>query len=168
MLRFINLSDQINEGEKEFAFYDTVTESFVTLSGAQTWTSVDDFRKDAHDDPNWFYSIDRMLSLIPANWESMAHLIPTIFIDDDTIRIGHHQRTTKGNSEYRSISVPPMITQGSSLQPAIDRLKRQIQEHIARQINALTPDERIELFSNYCTHYGEPTPGNERCYCSVW
>lgn len=112
MLRFINLSDQINEGEKEFAFYDTVTESFVTLSGSQTWASVEDFTKDYQDEQGSKHNYARMVRLIP----NVSEILSSV-VDDDTLKIGHHHRTNKGNSEYRSISVPPFVSHGSK--PAI-------------------------------------------------
>lgn len=163
MLRFINLSDQINEGEKEFAFYDTVKESFVTLSGSQTWASVDDFTKDYQDEQGSKHNYARMVRLIPNVSETLSSVV-----GDDTLKIGHHHRTTKGNSEYRSISVPPVITQGNSLRPQINRPRKRIIDEMLPFIENLTPDERTDLFLDYCKHCGEPTPGNERCYCSVW
>lgn len=155
MLRFINLSDQINEGEKEFAFYDTVKESFVTLSGSQTWASVEDFTKDYQDEQSSKHNYARMVRLIPNVSETLSSVV-----GDDTLKIGHHHRATKGNSEYKSISVPPVVYGGVRGGKTMG-----VGKHF---LDTLTPEQRTELFSNYCTHCGEPTPGNKRCYCSVW
>lgn len=63
MIRFINLKDQITEGANEFAFYDTVTDSFCWFSGSQRWSSVEEFKQDYDDD-----DLQRFLNLIPKNW----------------------------------------------------------------------------------------------------
>lgn len=41
MMRLIRLDGQIREGVAEFAFYNTVTESFVLVGDDQTWTCLD-------------------------------------------------------------------------------------------------------------------------------
>lgn len=68
MIRFINLGTQIND-ENEFAFFDTVTDSFCKFAGTQTWKSIYDFKLDYFGD-----DLDRYLKLIPPNWKS-----PTIY-----------------------------------------------------------------------------------------
>jgi len=60
MIRFIDLTNQITEGTKEFAFYDTVTDKFVLFSGCQTWETIENFKQDYSGN-----QIDRYLSLIP-------------------------------------------------------------------------------------------------------
>lgn len=46
MKRFINLTNQINQGEKRFAWYDTVIDKFEIHSGSSTWTHWDEFEED--------------------------------------------------------------------------------------------------------------------------
>lgn len=43
MIRFVDLNDQIVEGVHEFAFYDTVTDTFVDFDGSQTFDSIKSF-----------------------------------------------------------------------------------------------------------------------------
>lgn len=63
MIRFIQLGDQITESNNDFAFYDTVTETFCTFSGFQRWNSVEEFYQDYDGD-----DVERFLNLIPKNW----------------------------------------------------------------------------------------------------
>lgn len=60
MIRFIDLTDQITDDEREFAFYDTVTGTFLKFSGWQKWSTVEDFKEDYDGD-----DLPRYLSLIP-------------------------------------------------------------------------------------------------------
>lgn len=46
MIRFIDLGDQIVEGTREFAWWDTVTDTFLQFSGEQTWETWDQFETD--------------------------------------------------------------------------------------------------------------------------
>lgn len=46
MIRFIDLGDQILEGEKMFAWYNTVTDTFEEYSGNQRWSSWEEFKED--------------------------------------------------------------------------------------------------------------------------
>ena len=46
MLRFIDLKGQLTDGDADFAWYDTITDKFLTFSGNQTWSSWDDFAVD--------------------------------------------------------------------------------------------------------------------------
>lgn len=64
MIRFINIGDQITDDNKDFAFYDTVREEFLTFSGFQRWRSVQEFKQDY--DGN---DIERFLNLIPKDWD---------------------------------------------------------------------------------------------------
>jgi len=43
MIRFIDLGDQILEGTKHFAWFDTVTDTFEDHGGEQVWSSWEDF-----------------------------------------------------------------------------------------------------------------------------
>lgn len=46
MIRYIDLSDQIVEGFREFAWYDTVKERFLDLDGTQTWNNWKEFQSE--------------------------------------------------------------------------------------------------------------------------
>jgi hypothetical protein len=46
MIRFIDLKDQICEGTREFAWYDTVRDEFFGFPNAYTWESWEDFEED--------------------------------------------------------------------------------------------------------------------------
>ena len=72
MIRFINLSNQIIEEQKEFAFYDTVTDTFLTFNGSSTWWTVEEFRNDYTGE-----ELDRYLKLIPDWWD-----VNILFKDD--------------------------------------------------------------------------------------
>ena len=43
MIRFIDLGDQIFEGTREFAFFDTITDTFESFDHEQTWETWEDF-----------------------------------------------------------------------------------------------------------------------------
>jgi len=45
MIRFIDLGDQILEGTKHFAWFDTVTDTFETYSYEQVWETWEDFKE---------------------------------------------------------------------------------------------------------------------------
>ncbi len=63
MKRFIDIGEQTDEGDKQFAFYDTVRGEFETHNGSQTWCCVSDFEEDYKGQ-----EIKRYLSLIPEFW----------------------------------------------------------------------------------------------------
>lgn len=70
MKRFIDLGNQTKNidfeaGEKEFAFYDTCTDKFEEFSGAQTWSSKQDFIDDFPHNGE----LERYLKLIPEDWK---------------------------------------------------------------------------------------------------
>lgn len=44
MIRFLNLKDQIIEGESTFAFYDTVSNEILSFDGNQTFDSLEEFK----------------------------------------------------------------------------------------------------------------------------
>lgn len=46
MIRGINLGNQIEEEFTYFAFWDTVTDKFIEISGSQAWKSWDDCYED--------------------------------------------------------------------------------------------------------------------------
>lgn len=46
MIRFVDLGTQLSgndEAERQFAFYDTVTDSFIRICGSSAWESWDEF-----------------------------------------------------------------------------------------------------------------------------
>lgn len=68
MIRYINLDNQVTDGEKEFAFFDTVTGNFLEFAGAQTWSDRKDFEDCFRNDPNsGRYRLGRFVSLIPGS-----------------------------------------------------------------------------------------------------
>lgn len=68
MKRFIDLTDQINDDEKLFAFYCTVKDCFESFSGSQTWDSIEGFKADYSG-----LELDRYLKLIPNNFFSVEN-----------------------------------------------------------------------------------------------
>jgi len=46
MIRFIDLGDQILEGTKSFAWFDTVIDKFETFNGCETWETWEKFEED--------------------------------------------------------------------------------------------------------------------------
>ena len=66
MLRFIDLGEQVTEDELEFAWFDTVTTTFLSIRGMQVWDSWKDFIDDLSEDEYWRDDIKRFESLIPS------------------------------------------------------------------------------------------------------
>ena len=69
MKRYIDLRDQTGnidyqEGEREFAFYCTVTDTFESFDTTQTWTNKGDLIEDMRNSGR-SSEIDRFISLIP-------------------------------------------------------------------------------------------------------
>ncbi|TET22359.1 MAG: hypothetical protein E3J76_04845 [Candidatus Aminicenantes bacterium] len=73
MIRFIDLGDQILEGQSEFAWWDTISDSFEEFSGNQTWPNwkcfeedylLDEVREMIQD----MRPLDRYKSLFPRDW----------------------------------------------------------------------------------------------------
>lgn len=46
MIRFIDLGDQILEGEPAFAWFDTITDTFENFDGTEMWHTWKDFVED--------------------------------------------------------------------------------------------------------------------------
>lgn len=63
MIRFIHVGDQVNEGAYEFAFFDTVTDSFMSFQGEQLFESAEELLLvcDGTD-------LKRILGLIPERY----------------------------------------------------------------------------------------------------
>ena len=76
MKRFINLSDQILPGTKEFAWWDTVRDRFEQFSGEQSWETTHGFAEAFicseynRGNTKTQKELDRYLKLIPRNWGS--------------------------------------------------------------------------------------------------
>jgi len=70
MIRFIDLTDQITEGQKEFAFWCTAKERFLEVFGEQTWESLHDLKEAAkwHNQVANNVDIERCISLIPEDF----------------------------------------------------------------------------------------------------
>ncbi len=75
MIRFIDLGDQITEGFREFAWFDTISDSFIDLCGEQTWETWERFEGSLNHtmrlDPDSFTlvgGIDRFRRLFPKDW----------------------------------------------------------------------------------------------------
>lgn len=64
MIRFIDLTDQIEEGVKHFAFFNTVIDGFDKFSGAQVFDSLQDFKLCYDGD-----DLQRYLHLIPESFK---------------------------------------------------------------------------------------------------
>ena len=65
MLRFIDLKNQITPYEKEFAWFDTVTDTFLELNGSQFWSSWNEFLEDLSEDIDWLQDLERFKRLAP-------------------------------------------------------------------------------------------------------
>lgn len=66
MIRFIDIGDQICEGNNDFAFYDTITDSFLTLGDFQTFSNLEELNSFHASEPNKRKpKLDRLISLIP-------------------------------------------------------------------------------------------------------
>lgn len=61
MIRYIHIGDQICEGNNDFAFFNTITDAFISFSGEQVFSNMDDFILYAKGTPYF----DRCVLLIP-------------------------------------------------------------------------------------------------------
>lgn len=66
MIRFIDLRGQSTGGR--FAFFDTITDRFVDIDGAQVWASRQDL-EDTFDETVPDYQKNRLRGFLPA-WAS--------------------------------------------------------------------------------------------------
>jgi hypothetical protein len=46
MIRFLNLKNQICEGQNDFAFFDTVSDTILTFGDEQVFSSLQDFEEN--------------------------------------------------------------------------------------------------------------------------
>ena len=61
MIRFINLTGQVfPDDDTYFAWYDTITSTFMTFTGCQTWDCWGDFVEDYDGD-----DLERFRRLMP-------------------------------------------------------------------------------------------------------
>ena len=69
MIRFVDLGKQIGgddeDWDREFAFYNTVSDRFINFGGSQIWATVSDFESDYKKFANNDHPLERFLSLIP-------------------------------------------------------------------------------------------------------
>jgi len=65
MIRYVYIGGQIIEGETEFAYYDTISDRFVTLNGDQVWDSWEDLEETLkYCDPQF---ANRIRAITPKN-----------------------------------------------------------------------------------------------------
>ena len=67
MLRFIYIGDQIMDDEKAFAFFDTVTDTFISFSGISVFDDWDDFLdwRKGNEDEYPQHDLERFWRLTP-------------------------------------------------------------------------------------------------------
>lgn len=65
MIRFIDIGDQIMDECQAFAWYDTVTDSFIECSSDQVWDSWEEFVVSHEWEPNPRPPLERFRSLFP-------------------------------------------------------------------------------------------------------
>jgi len=68
VIRYVHIGGQITEGLSEFAFYDTVNDEFVTMSGYQCWVSPQEFIRHFNSNTKRIpesWTLERFISLIP-------------------------------------------------------------------------------------------------------
>lgn len=82
MIRFLDLSNQIEDGVKHFAFYDTVRGDIIIIYDTRVFQSMEDFEicTDAGNVTVEYYK--RLKALIPENFfeENDRHLIGKYFV----------------------------------------------------------------------------------------
>ncbi len=67
MIKFIDLTNQIYEGKKYFAFYDTTTDRFIEFCGGQIFSSVKEWGECFSFEVDKMKP-DRFLNIIPDEW----------------------------------------------------------------------------------------------------
>jgi hypothetical protein len=68
MIRYVPIDQDtgVMPGENCFAWFDTVTDTFITLCGDQVWASWSEFETDFIHDGTHTYDIRRFLRLFPS------------------------------------------------------------------------------------------------------
>ena len=69
MKRFIDLGEQILEGERCFAWFNTVVDQFEEYGGVQAWQTWAEFEQDCGGD-----DLLRYRGLFPADWPNIEGL----------------------------------------------------------------------------------------------
>lgn len=57
MVRFIYIGEQIDEGAKDFAFYDTISDEFIEFYGTSVFSCLEDFLEVCNE-PRFLDKID--------------------------------------------------------------------------------------------------------------
>jgi hypothetical protein len=71
MIRFVDVGRQLGldeEWPRQFAFFNTVTDTFVSFRGIQVWDSRANFELDFDYDSGW--KLSRFTEKIPDDWGS--------------------------------------------------------------------------------------------------
>ena len=72
MIRFIDLGDQILEDTRQFAWFDTITDTFETFNGSEAWDDWQEFEEDYKVEPQEnigdMRPLERYKSLFPKEW----------------------------------------------------------------------------------------------------
>ena len=75
MIRFVDLGDQITcDGTKQFAWFDTITDTFESMNDYEVWENWEDFEIDFKTDREKWPGLDstrplqRYKDLFPKNW----------------------------------------------------------------------------------------------------
>ena len=65
MIRFIDIREQILDGERNFAWFDTITDQFIEYNGTHVWSSWDEFINDFDGDENQLARFERLYQWKP-------------------------------------------------------------------------------------------------------
>ena len=72
MIRFLNLKDQICEGQNDFAFFDTISDTILTFDNEQVFSSLAEFeeayKKSYTNEAGGTRPLSRFTSLIPSDF----------------------------------------------------------------------------------------------------
>ncbi len=79
MIRFVHIGNQINEGENEFCFFDTINMKCIEFCGEQVFDSLEDFKFFSEHD-----LYNRCERLIPQWYRNTVTRINTLRIEENT------------------------------------------------------------------------------------
>ena len=77
MIRFIDLGNQIyplSEDERQFAWWNTIIDQFMTYNHNEVWDTWVEFEHDYREDEKQYdfidgtYTLERYLGLFPKDW----------------------------------------------------------------------------------------------------
>ena len=69
MIRFVDMSDALElEDRSAFAWFDTVTDTFLSFDTVEVWHDWSDFVADWEQDPRHDRPIERFKALFPKGW----------------------------------------------------------------------------------------------------